>query len=322
MRVPDFFIPGAPKCGTSALHTYLREHPGVFMPECKEPHYYATDFPSKRDACVGSRERYLELFAGAPADALCGEASVWYLYSEHAIGNILADNPEAKFIVMLRNPVEVAHALHQTGLRALAEDVPDFERAWRLQDERAQHRHLPRHCREPKFLQYRAASSFAPQVERLCAQVARERILFVLFEHFAAQPAQVYAEVVHFLGLPHCGRQTFPKINASHVRRSQVLVSAMGSLAALLGPAYTPTKRALNAIGLHPGHSLERWNHRPQPRPALDARFKAELVEAFATDVDRLEALLGRSLDVWRAAWRIGPTDNLKQHTEEGVAAC
>ena len=43
MTIPDFFLLGAPKCGTSAPYEYFREHPPIFMPRLKEPHYFSTD---------------------------------------------------------------------------------------------------------------------------------------------------------------------------------------------------------------------------------------------------------------------------------------
>ena len=135
--MPDFFIAGAPKCGTTALFSYLQTHPGIFLPaerpgtsrlSAKEPHYYCTDFPNYRRC--RSREDYLRLFTDAAAGTLVGEASVWYLYSEVAIPRIMAEIPKAKFIVLLRNPVNMAHSLHNLLYHTLDEDIADFGCAW------------------------------------------------------------------------------------------------------------------------------------------------------------------------------------------------
>ena len=80
---PDFVIAGAPKCGTTSLWNYLRAHPAVFMAANKEPNYFCSDLPAER---VASLAEYEALFSTAPPHALTGEASVFYLYSEVAIG--------------------------------------------------------------------------------------------------------------------------------------------------------------------------------------------------------------------------------------------
>jgi hypothetical protein len=73
-RKPDFFIVGAPKCGTTALFRYLAAHPAVFMPASKEPNYFCTDLPM--DGRVATLNEYEALFSSAQPHALTGEASV------------------------------------------------------------------------------------------------------------------------------------------------------------------------------------------------------------------------------------------------------
>ena len=88
-RRPDFFILGAPKCGTTALSEYLRRHPRVFVSRPKEPHYFCADFDYYYAPGQRTEEHYLRLFAEADEGHLAvGEASVWYLYSEDAARNI------------------------------------------------------------------------------------------------------------------------------------------------------------------------------------------------------------------------------------------
>ena len=108
---PNFFILGAPKCGTTSLATWLGAHPQVYMSPDKEPHYFNAD---DRHPGVSSLERYEQLFAGAGAEhAAVGEASVWYLYSKVAVANIEEYCQEPRYIVCLRNPVDMAHSLHE-----------------------------------------------------------------------------------------------------------------------------------------------------------------------------------------------------------------
>jgi hypothetical protein len=300
MRVPDFFIIGAPKCGTTALHRYLRAHPKIFMPEKKEPHYFSRDLNFSAHTAIRSRDDYLGLFATAPEGALTGEASASYLYSEVAIPEILCANPAAKLIAILRNPADMAYAFHSQLLGNLNEDVSDFETAWQLQASREAGRNLPRFCSEPKFLQYRAVCCFPEQISRLQREVRAEQLLICIFEEFVHDPKPTYERILRFLGLPSDGRTAFPKTNSNRVYRNARLNRMARRAPQLLGACYLPLKRWVNTLGLRPREFLERVNSRHQPRPALDGQFRARLEADFAPDIERLEKLLRRSLEVWK----------------------
>ena len=120
-RPPDFFLIGAPKAGTSALHSALSQHPGLFLSRIKEPKYYMcgdSPPPAYRgpgDAhsnleWVWQRERYLDLFEPAPNGVLSGESTPFYLYNRDARRRLAADAPEAKLIAVLRDPVDRAYS--------------------------------------------------------------------------------------------------------------------------------------------------------------------------------------------------------------------
>jgi len=146
MIKPNFFILGAPKCGTTSVAVLLSEHPHIYMPQ-KEPHFFNTD----HRRFLNSLEGYERLFARADArHRAVGEASVWYLSSASAVKNILDYAPEAKFIVMLRNPVEMAPSLHEEQVFTGRENVTDFAKAWALQDVRRRGHQLPVMVVEPK----------------------------------------------------------------------------------------------------------------------------------------------------------------------------
>ena len=209
---PDFFIVGAAKCGTTALFHYLAAHPAVFMPERKEPNYFCTDL--RTYGHVATLTEYEALFSSAPPHALTGEASVLYLYSKVAIGQVMAHNANAKIIVMLRNPIEAARSMHAFRWSNELEDVGDFEQAWRLQKPRLEGQHLPPRWPYPQLLQYGAQYCYAPQVRRVLAQVPRKQCLFLLFEEFFADPSRQFARVLEFLGLPpDPARTAFPVVN-------------------------------------------------------------------------------------------------------------
>lgn len=291
---PDFFIVGAPKCGTTAVYRYLAAHPAVFMPENKEPEYFSTDLP--RYGHVGTLAEYEALFSTARANALTGEASVFYLYSRVAIGHIMAHNADAKIIAILRDPIEAARSMHAYHWDCEFEDVFDFERAWRLQKPRREGQHLPSRWPYPEYLQYGALYCYASQVRRLLAQVPRTQCLFLIFEEFFADPSREFARVLEFLRLPPVSAQTaFPVVNRTIGTRS-------GRLDRLLRQpplALLPLRHAAHAVGFHPLRALWSLNRVAGRKPLLRKSFRAELEEYFSGDVAELEQLLGRKLWPW-----------------------
>jgi hypothetical protein len=296
--MPDFFIVGAPKCGTTALYRYLREHPDVFFPSFKEPQYFCTDFPGI--AQVNGFSGYRALFDGAPRSSLVGEASVWYLYSEVALENIIATNPNAKIIVMLRNPVNMAYSLHSQLVTGLREDIDDFEEAWYAQAERAQGRRLPPFCREPSHLQYRRVCSFPHQLRRLFALVPERQSKVIIYERFAADPRRCYREVLDFLSLPDDGRESFRVVNPNRVARSQTLLRWVRHPPAPLADLYEPARRICRRFGTRPIRVLSFINTRKVPRAPLRDSFRADLHNLFEPDIQEMEGLLHSSLDCWR----------------------
>ena len=298
---PDFFIAGAPKCGTTSLWNYLRAHPAVFMPANKEPNYFCSDLPT--DFRVGTLAEYETLFSTAPPHALTGEASVWYLYSKVAIGQIMAHNVHAKIIVMLRNPIEAVRSMHAARWNNHLEDVGDLEQAWRLQEARLEGRHLPPRWPYPLLLQYGAQNSYAPQVRRLLAQVPRAQCLFLLFEEFFADPSRQFERVLEFLGLPpDPARIAFPVVNQTIGVRSLRL----DRLIRWPPPVLLALRHAAHAFGLHPMRALGRLNRAGGERPPLRQAFRAELEEYFSVDVTELEQLLGRKL--WSSLPMLAPS--------------
>ena len=107
---PNFFIVGAPKCGTTAFNADLKRHPDVFIPERKEIHFFGHDL--KLDGERPSLEAYLALFAPSASRCAIGESSVFYLFSRTAADEIYSFNPDAQIIIMLRDPIDMVHSLY------------------------------------------------------------------------------------------------------------------------------------------------------------------------------------------------------------------
>src|SRR4051794_5617259 len=106
-RRPDFFLAGHHKSGTTAMYAMLSQHPQVFMPEVKEPHFLATDRRSRFGApgdLPTTLAAYLALFEPARPDQIAGEASASYLWSHTAASQIAALCPDARVVGILREP--------------------------------------------------------------------------------------------------------------------------------------------------------------------------------------------------------------------------
>ena len=298
---PELFISGAPKSGTSALAAYLSKHPEVFFCQPKEPFYWSFDYPGlRRNLNLETLDDYLSLFAGATNQhKVIGEGSTNYLRSNCAIENIIDFNPDAKLIVMLRSPVEVAHAYHCENLFAHWEDEPDFETAWRLQDQRLEQRHIPDSCPAPQLLQYRDIASYAEQIERLFDLVPAEQRQVIIFDDFKADTRSVFNQTVEFLGLPLFHMESFERVNAAHGHRSKLLAKIVLDPPALLKPLVETGRHLLRKFQ---GGLIEKAKHAmrsKKQREPLSPEFRAELETYFAADVEMLSKLLDRDLMHW-----------------------
>ena len=291
MSDPNFFIIGAPKCGTTSLAAWLGEHPQVFMPERKELHFFNTDHQSNMSS---EKAHYETLFTPAGEEHIAvGEASVWYLYSTVAVPNIENTYPGSRHIVCLRNPVEMAYSLHNQMLVNGNESVTDFKEAWKLSGERLAGRRLPRFGREPSHLAYDKVCSLGAQYERLLSRVDVNRVLPVIMEDVKADARGQYLRVIEFLGLNDDGRVDFPVFNRAKERRSVLL----RKMVIMVGDV----KRSLGIqSGLGLLNRIDRTNVRYRKRPPLPDDIRQELQEYFRDDVAKLGRLLGRDLiELW-----------------------
>jgi len=298
MKNPNFFIVGAPRCGTTALSKYLRTHPRIYMSDPKEPYFFSKDL---RLGDIDSEMQYMKCFKKASAQHMAvGEASAGYLYSSIAIPNILEFNPEAKFIVMLRNPIDMVHSLHSLFLYSCDEDVENFREAWNLQGVRKKGRNIPKRCNEPKILQYGEFAKLGQQLERLYEVVPKDRVMVILFEDFVIKPKLIYEDVLRFLGVPLDSRSEFPVINANKVWKSKVAGNFWSVLINLRVFHYARNAKRFFGLGnKDTAVWLMQVNTKNQKRPLIPKDLKKELAEYFKKDVGRISALIRRDCTHW-----------------------
>ena len=300
---PNTFLIGAPKCGTTAIARYLADHPQVFVPIVKEPSFWSVDF--NRGSTVVKLETlgdYLALFAGASYERVILDASTSYIASDVALPRILQFAPQAKFIVMLRNPVEVSHAYHMEKVFNCFEDVEDFETAWRMQARRSKGENLPAVCPEPKELQYREIAAIGTQLLRVQRIVPTEQLIVLFHEDLVERPRQLWLALEGFLGIEDDGRLDFPPVGAAHFNRFPRLARLYQNPPKALLPLVRILKRAIVASAAEGGmgaHIKEQLISRKK-RPPLREEFRRELEHDFAAEITLLETLTGRDLSAWK----------------------
>ena len=144
MTLPNFLVIGAAKSGTSSLYMYLKQHPEIYMSPIKEPHFFSFDDESKMTKGPGDPihkaitnfDDYQAQFDGVTDEKAIGEASTSYLYRPEAPGRIHAMLPDAKLIVILRNPVDRAFSAYMHVVRDKRETSKDFAEALSKEESR------------------------------------------------------------------------------------------------------------------------------------------------------------------------------------------
>lgn len=303
MKEPNTFIVGAPKCGTTALSDYLREHPNVFISVPKEPHFFATDFPGRRRK-TNTVEKYLCLFESAGDEHVAvGEASVHYLQSFEAVKNIHAFNSKARLIAMLRNPVEMVYSMHSQALASLNEDVADFAQAWDLESQRSRGKHVPEHCRDVQILHYSQVARYAEQLRRVYRYFPPEQVKVIFFEDFKRDTRGTYESVLNFLGVPQDGRSEFPTINSNKAARNPLLARFTQRPPEPLRKLVLRGKKFLGLEDKPLGalETLRKVNFVRAEREPLSPEMRRKVLAAYEDDIRALSNLTGRDLSHWLA---------------------
>lgn len=290
-RQPNLFILGAPKCGTTSLANWLSAHPEVFMSPYKEPHWFNSDHGHH---AVNSWNEYLGLFSGAPDHAtVLAEASVWYLYSECAVQEIMQFNPNSLFLVLVRNPIQMAPSLHNQMVFAGYENIKDFAKAWRVQPERQNGERIPPLCREPSYIQYGPACSIGTQLEEAYSVVGSDRLKVIFLDDLKSNPSATYSDVLSFLGVCSDAATDYSAKNPSKERKSfaiNYVTKLSGRFKKRLG-----VSRSMGLLS-----AIERWNTRYRERPSLTAAEYDMLANYFENEIIKLERITARDLSGWR----------------------
>lgn len=305
MKKPNFFIIGAPKCGTTALSEYLKEHPNIYISPIKEPHYFADDFragnlPPGANP-ISNLNDYLALFEEAKKEhQAIGEASATYLSSEVAMPNIYQFNPQAKIIVMLRNPVDLVYAYHSQIVFNLGENESNFEQAWQLQTSRLQGKNIPPLCGNINVLQYRKVAQLGSQLDKLLTIFPLQQVKPIIFEYFKQNTAKVYSEVLNFLELPDFHKKHFPVINSNKSHKSAFIARLTQKPPKAIFLLTNTLKSLLKINSLGVANKLHQYNSQSQIRQPLTSQFRNQLLKEYEPEVRKLEQILQLNLAHWK----------------------
>jgi hypothetical protein len=310
-RVPDFFIVGHAKCGTTALYEMLRGHPEIYMPDVKEPMFFARNpQPAASQASTRSfeqtgrrretLEQYLSLFAPAKAEQRVGEASTFYLWSPLAPGRIAAMQPQAKIIAILREPASFLHSLHLQAVENHAESEKDLRRALALEDERRQGRSIPPGAHWPQALIYTDRVRYVEQLRRYHEAFPPEQVLVLIYDDFKSENEATLRRVLRFLEVDDSASLQVLRANPTVAVRSVSLDTALRTLRAGRGPlagALKATVRGLTTPRLRRDvlYPLRRRLLYGEPPPP-DAELMLELRRRFKGEVVALSEYLERDL--------------------------
>ncbi|RAY16160.1 sulfotransferase [Actinomadura craniellae] len=300
MTLPGFLVIGAPKAGTTALHAALGRHPGLHMSAVKEPKFFLTDGPPPTRGGPGDAQTYQEhiwrradyeaLFDEAPAGALCGESTPFYLHDRDAHVRIRRLVPGARLVALLRDPVDRAHSNWAHLWAAGLEPLGDVVAACAAEERRVADGWAA-------FWRYVDLGRYGEQLQHLYKLFPREQVLVLRYRELRDRPAATLDRICAFLEVPPGVIDSVPWANVTrHVDDSAATRALRSAL------------RTGAAVGMHVPPAVRRTVRRPflavlqhgrPPRRPLTAEQRERLLPYFAEDIRLLQEVTGADYSDW-----------------------
>ena len=284
LRLPNFFILGAGRCGTTSLAAALNAHPDVFIPAIKEPSFFASSFQWVKDPA-----KYVALYEPAGGAAAVGDASHIYLEDPESPRILQAFFPDARFVVVFRHPADRALGLYAHMVEGGYEMHRSFERALDAEERRFHSDRFRRTCRQ-SFWNYMYVRSglFGEQVQRYLEYFDRRQFWFTTLDRLVALPAETLRDLHGFLDVEPLDDAGFPRDATSKGTRSQMVAYAEQRL-------LRPLARRTGFPGESVRAAIRGWN-RIGDKPVLRPETRARLEERFDADLLLLRELTGIDL--------------------------
>ena len=298
---PNLFIVGQPKSGTTALHQFLGQHPEIYMSSIKEPHFFCSDFHLESDRAYGkqrffdfrSESAYLQLFAKAGDAKIVGESSTNYLYSHVAAEKIHNFNPDAKIIIILREPAKYLYSLHSHYVKFTEENEPDFLTALSLEADRQQEKITSPRVTSPSYLYYSQRVEYYQQVKRYCDRFQAKQIKIVIFEDFKSENERIYREILKFLGVDSSFTPEYDAVNVNKEVKFKSINKLVNSPLAknisknLLSQEFNEFVR---------DNIVERFLWHQAPKATMPEDIKTQLMQQYQPQVQQISELIGIDL--------------------------
>lgn len=295
--LPNFFIVGAPRSGTTAFYTFLNEHPEIYMSDYKEPHYFADDLtPSspwmKR---MRGKDNYLQLFSKSKGEKYLGDASVFYLFSKNAAKNIYRYNPKAKIIMMLRSPIEVIVSLFNNRVSSGIEKSSKLLTALKEEIKNKGKRIVNNNMVISECFAYISLVKYGEQVKRFYDLFDKDRIHVIYFEDFKKDVDQEYTKTLKLLDVSSF-KANYKVINARKDSYNPLLNKVANNipkpLLSLVASVYPLSKFAYEALLKFPigkkGVKID-----------LSSGEKDLIIKSIKGDVHKLENILKKDFSNW-----------------------
>lgn len=223
--VPNLFIIGAPKCGTTALVNALGQHPDIYIPPKKEPRFFDahTFYDYMEDYPIKSLDEYLSLYKSLESkEAIYRvDGSVFNMYSLESIQNILELSPKAKFVVILRDPLSASKSMHKQRLKyptgGKREISDDFCECWESIEMRKHGKMYPPKCRNTFLFRYDLLYSYEIYVPKILEFVSSENVYIGSYDKLKNFPESFYKNLFTFLNINNNFLPKLKQLNQSFV---------------------------------------------------------------------------------------------------------
>lgn len=275
--IPNLFIIGPPRTGTSSATKWIKQHPDVSGGRRKEPMFHASDLPSPTH--ITDRDEYLALWRGTESVPMRLDASPWNLFSKVAASSIAAMSPEAKLIVHLRDPVDLLASLHNHHVFVGMEPERDFETA--VFTQRAPDRQEFRHS-----IDYLDVVRLGGQLQRYQERFPQDRFTYVDFTTIERDPEEAHLTLLDDLGLRRVSLGEYQHMNPGRRERLRGVNQRFRGQRSVVGRGVGKVARRLNvSVG----------------RPTVDRDVRRRILEHITPDIDELAVMIGRDLSDWKA---------------------
>jgi hypothetical protein len=306
--LPDFFIAGQPKSGSTALYEMLKPHPQIHLPDRKEPRFFASELylrdPPRPGGTPQTLGEYRSWFAGALPGQRVGDASPWYLWSPTSATRIAAIQPQARIVIVLREPAALLRSLHLQFVQLYVEPETDLRRAIALERDRSEGRNVPRNTYWPNALKYSEHVRYVEQLRRYEQVFAPEQLLVLIYDDFRRDNEATVRRVLRFLevddSLPVAVKDANPTVSV----RSWRLHELVHAVSVGHGPVSRTVKASVKALTPKVGRDRalrlvkSRLVFERAGRP--DEELMSELRRRFRPEVQALGEHLDRDLlAVW-----------------------